>query len=130
LAQIGCQNLCRADHRKVARKRGRGGSLRVPDLDNTTPQSAIVVAEIDGRQIEIDFLTHVLGVQSPGLENAVAANTASRHPFGGSRWAAILSSTTASDPRGKVIISCNFAAKAKTIAGTGSAARDAPRPIW
>lgn len=28
------------------------------------------MAEIEGRTIEIDFLTHVLGVKSPGLENS------------------------------------------------------------
>jgi hypothetical protein len=59
-------------HRQAAEKLATaiGGSLRIPDLDNTTPQLAIVVAKIDKREIEIDFLTHVLGVKSPGLENA------------------------------------------------------------
>lgn len=59
-------------HRRAAEKLATaiGGSLRLPHPDNATPQSAIVVAEIDGRRIEIDFLTHVLGVRSPGLENS------------------------------------------------------------
>ena len=47
-----------------------GGSLRIPRPDDATPQSAIVEAVIDGRSIEIDFLTHVLGVKSPALEKS------------------------------------------------------------
>lgn len=47
-----------------------GGSLRIPQPDDATPQSAVVEAVIDGRKIEIDFLTHVLGVKSPALEKS------------------------------------------------------------
>jgi len=49
-----------------------GGKMRTPSADHMTPQSALVTAEIDGRTVEIDFLTHVLGVKSPNLENAAA----------------------------------------------------------
>lgn len=47
-----------------------GGTLRIPQPGDATPQSAIVEAVIDGRKIEIDFLTHVLGVKSPALEKS------------------------------------------------------------
>lgn len=39
-------------------------------MDDATPQSAIVEATIDGYDIEIDFLTHVLGVEDAGLKKA------------------------------------------------------------
>src|SRR3546814_8711330 len=46
--------------------------MRISDLSSDVCSSdlAIVVAEIEGRQIESDFQTHLLGVQSPGLEDA------------------------------------------------------------
>lgn len=47
-----------------------GGRLRIPQMDDATPQSAIVEATIDGHEIEIDFLTHVLGVEDAGLKKA------------------------------------------------------------
>lgn len=40
-------------------------------MDNSTPQSAIVIAKVDGRTIEVDFLTHVLV-----RPNALAASAA------------------------------------------------------
>lgn len=47
-----------------------GGRLRIPTRDDATPQSAIVEATIDGHYIEIDFLTHVLGVDDASLKKA------------------------------------------------------------
>lgn len=47
-----------------------GGRLRIPQMNDATPQSAIVEATIDGHDIEIDFLTHVLGVEDAGLKKA------------------------------------------------------------
>lgn len=47
-----------------------GGRLRIPAMDDATPQSAIVEATIDGYAIEIDFLTHVLGVDDTALKKA------------------------------------------------------------
>lgn len=44
--------------------------MRIPKMDDATPQSAIVEATIDGHDIEIDFLTHVLGVEDAGLKKA------------------------------------------------------------
>lgn len=44
-----------------------GGEVRIPDPDNQTVQSAIVCAVIDGKQIEIDFLWHVKGVNEEQL---------------------------------------------------------------
>jgi hypothetical protein len=41
-------------------------------MDNATPQSAIVCATVDGIEIEIDFLTHVLGVKPKALERSAA----------------------------------------------------------
>lgn len=39
-----------------------GGEVRIPGADDHTPESAVVVAEIEGHHVEIDFLTHVLGI--------------------------------------------------------------------
>lgn len=47
-----------------------GGEATFPDPDNTTFQTAIVRGVIGGVEVEIDFLSHVLGVRH-GLENGV-----------------------------------------------------------
>lgn len=47
-----------------------GGTVKVPNPDNTTFQTAIVYATIGGFAIDIDFLSHVKGVQR-GLEQGV-----------------------------------------------------------
>lgn len=39
-------------------------------MDNVTPETAIVEAEVGGRKIEIDFLGHVKGVKDDKLEQA------------------------------------------------------------
>lgn len=59
-------------HRDAAAKLAEaiGGRLRIPNMDDATPQSAIVEATIDGHDIEIDFLTHVLGVDDAGLKKS------------------------------------------------------------
>lgn len=49
-----------------------GGKVLYPDLDNHTPQTAIVQARVDGQDIEIDFLGHVLGVRPKALQDGVA----------------------------------------------------------
>lgn len=46
------------------------GTVRVPLMDNATPQTAIVEASIDGVTILIDFLGHVKGVKASKLEKA------------------------------------------------------------
>lgn len=57
-------------HRAAAEKLAvaLGGELRVPPPDDHTPNSAVVSAEIDGRRVEIDFLTDVIGVKANALE--------------------------------------------------------------
>ena len=45
-----------------------GGSVRVPNLDDHTPQSAIVKAIVLGREIEIDFLWNVAGPPADELK--------------------------------------------------------------
>lgn len=50
---------------------GLGGTLKVPDTGNTTFQTALVEATVDGIEIGIDFLSHVKGVQR-GLEDGVS----------------------------------------------------------
>jgi hypothetical protein len=59
--------------RDVAKKLadGLGGTVEVPDPDDTTFQTAIVHATVGGIEIDIDFLSHVKGVQR-GLERGVA----------------------------------------------------------
>jgi len=58
--------------RDVAQKlaTGLGGSLILPDPDDTTFQTAMVTAKVGGITVGIDFLSHVLGVQR-GLEDGV-----------------------------------------------------------
>lgn len=58
--------------RAVAEKlaAGLGGSIDVPSPDDTTFQTAIVHATVQGIDIDIDFLSHVKGVQR-GLEAGV-----------------------------------------------------------
>lgn len=58
--------------RKAAEKLAEAlnGTIRVPSMDNATPETAIVEAVIDGRRLEIDFLGHVKGVRNPNLERA------------------------------------------------------------
>lgn len=58
--------------RAVAEKlaEGLGGTIQVPSPNNTTFQTAIVHATINGIDIDIDFLSHVKGVQR-GLEDGV-----------------------------------------------------------
>lgn len=48
------------------------GRLRLPTPDNATPHSAIVEATIRGRKVEIDFLSHVLGVRSSQILKKLA----------------------------------------------------------
>ncbi|MEO9130463.1 MAG: hypothetical protein ABI240_04575 [Sphingomonas sp.] len=58
--------------RNVAEKlaKGLGGSVRVPNMDDATFQTAIVDAKISGIDVSIDFLAHVLGIRR-GLEDGV-----------------------------------------------------------
>lgn len=58
--------------RDVAQKLadGLGGSIRFPDADNATFQTALVTANIRGIEIGIDFLSYILGVRR-GLEEGV-----------------------------------------------------------
>ncbi len=57
-------------HRDAAEKLADalGGKVLVPDPDDHTPNSAVVVATVDGREIEIDFLSDVIGVRPNALE--------------------------------------------------------------
>jgi len=50
---------------------GLGGTLKVPDANDTTFQTALVEATIEGIEVGIDFLSHVKGVQR-GLEGGVS----------------------------------------------------------
>jgi hypothetical protein len=54
-------------HRAAAKKLADalGGQVQYPPHDSVTPQSAKVVATIDGIRIEIDFLVNVIGVRNP-----------------------------------------------------------------
>jgi hypothetical protein len=46
------------------------GELLIPNADNFTPQSAVVKVTIDGHEILIDFLSHVLGIQDAKLKKS------------------------------------------------------------
>lgn len=98
-------------HQDVARKLAEKlkGRVEIPDIGDATPNSAVVTAEINGKQITIDFIHSVLGVQPRDLrvtELVVPARTADRdvaltipvmHPIAClmSRVANILSPATA-----------------------------------
>lgn len=45
-----------------------GGKILIPAPDDHTPNSALVIATIDGREIEVDFISNVLGVRASSLE--------------------------------------------------------------
>lgn len=57
-------------HRQAADKLAAaiGGRVRVPPIDNDSPESAVIEAEIDGLEIRIDFLTHILGVDDQQIK--------------------------------------------------------------
>lgn len=60
-----------------------GGKVLVPAFGDNTPESAVVTATIDGHEIKIDFLTHVLGVEDQGLKNtAITMNLTVQTPGG------------------------------------------------
>jgi hypothetical protein len=54
--------------RKLAEK--LGGTLKIPSLEDMTPSTALVEADIVGRKIIIDFIGNVLGVQQKRLEDS------------------------------------------------------------
>ena len=49
-----------------------GGKVLIPEIDNQTPQTAIVEALVEGKELKIDFLGHVLGVRPDHLNDFVA----------------------------------------------------------
>ena len=59
----------------LAREAGKawGGRTRKPDMDNHTPNSALVLVEIHGQTHQIDFMSQILGVQANELENWAAS---------------------------------------------------------
>lgn len=59
-------------HRNAAAKLADAlkGRLRIPPVDDASPQSAVVEAMVGEHRVEIDFLTHVLGVEDVGLKKA------------------------------------------------------------
>ncbi|MBB3862523.1 hypothetical protein GGQ88_003824 [Novosphingobium hassiacum] len=61
-------------HREAAKKLASAlkGKVHYPGPDDHTPNSAVVTATIDGIDLEIDFLSNVMGVRANALErNAV-----------------------------------------------------------
>lgn len=57
-------------HRAAAEKLAAalGGEVHLPGPDDHTPNSAVVTAQIDGTDVEIDFLWDVMGVKANALE--------------------------------------------------------------
>jgi len=57
-------------HRAAADKLAHalGGEVRHPGLDDNTPNSALVTATIDGKELAIDFVADVIGVKARSLE--------------------------------------------------------------
>ncbi len=48
------------------------GTVAVPPLGDATPSTAVVTATINGRVVQIDFISSVLGVSARKLESSVA----------------------------------------------------------
>jgi hypothetical protein len=57
-------------YREVAGKLAErlGGTIKVPTIEDQSPSTALVEAEINGRRITIDFIGHVLGVNHKKLQ--------------------------------------------------------------
>lgn len=49
-----------------------GGKVLIPQMDDQTPETAVVEATVDGTLIRIDFLGHVLGIRPKELTAGVA----------------------------------------------------------
>jgi hypothetical protein len=49
-----------------------GGKLLIPGKDDHTPSTAQVIAVLNGREIKIDFLNDVLGIQSRELRRGIS----------------------------------------------------------
>ena len=60
-------------HQEAAKKMATalGGKVAFPPIGDSTPSTAIVTARIDGQEITIDFISHVLGVRDRSLKNGV-----------------------------------------------------------
>tara|TARA_R110002074_G_C12455639_1_gene658955 strand:+ start:436 stop:1215 length:780 start_codon:yes stop_codon:yes gene_type:complete len=48
-----------------------GGTVFIPDIDDNTPNSAQVVANMSNREVCIDFMANVLGVKDAQINNRV-----------------------------------------------------------
>lgn len=59
-----------------------GGKAIFPTPGDNTPNSALVLAEINGRSIEIDFLGTVLGVLPSEVDNGAILITSEQHNNG------------------------------------------------
>jgi hypothetical protein len=61
-------------HKEAAAKLAEalGGKVIFPKLEDPTPSTALVEAEINGKSVQIDFICNVLGVVARDLENAIA----------------------------------------------------------
>jgi hypothetical protein len=57
-------------HREAAQKLADAlnGTVRIPIADDHTPQTAIVLAQVGGHQLAIDFLGHIKGVDQGQME--------------------------------------------------------------
>ena len=49
-----------------------GGQLKVPELGDNTPNTALIIAELDGQELIVDFIDHVLGVHDKDIRKMVA----------------------------------------------------------
>ncbi len=50
-----------------------GGELRLPEMDDVTPNTALVIATVGSRKIIIDFLNSVIGIHARELQKGVSA---------------------------------------------------------
>lgn len=62
--------------------RALDGTLYLPGMDDATPNAAVVVASLDGREVQIDFMASVLGVEDRAIANNYVV-IAGREPTSG-----------------------------------------------
>jgi len=73
LAPFTSKDLDYFGHRAAAYKLAAaiGGKIKTPTLGDATSSTAIVTANVDGHEVLIDFIGHVIGLKAKDLETAV-----------------------------------------------------------
>jgi len=49
-----------------------GGKLKIPKIDDHTPNTALLIIELDGEKVVVDFIGHVLGIHDRDVRKMIA----------------------------------------------------------